>query len=165
MRKCRNKKLIIAIIAVVLTLLTSTGVTLAYFSDYETAMGEVTLNLNGQTEIYEEVTDTQKVIRIFNTGDANVVVRVAVYGPEGMKVTADDEHWQKHGGYYYYDMVLKAGESTGTITADITGIPVTEDLSEFDIIVNHESAIAVYDEENTVKKPDGWDYIPMIKAK
>jgi predicted ribosomally synthesized peptide with SipW-like signal peptide len=164
MRKCRNKKLIIAVIAVVMTLLASTGVTLAYFSDYETALGEVALNLSGETQIAEEVTDTQKVVKIVNTGDANVVVRMAIYGPEGMKITIDDDHWKKQGDHYYYDKILKPGETTGSITADISGIPVTADLDEFEIIVNHESAIAVYDMNNTVKKPDGWDYIPTIKA-
>lgn len=165
--RSRNRKTIIAILAVALVLLTSIGVTVAYFSDYEAAMGEVTLHLSGETQIDEEVTDTQKVIRIVNTGeagDANVVVRVAIYGPDGMKVTINDNHWKKNGEYYYYDKVLAPGEMTGTITADITNIPVTADMEAFDIIVNHESAIAAYDENNTVIKPAGWDYIPTIKA-
>lgn len=163
----KGKKTYIAILAVVLTLLASTGVTLAYFSDYETAMGEVTLHLNGETQITEEVTDTQKVIRVVNTGqagDASVVVRVAVYGPDQMKVTAEDSHWQEKDGYYYYDRILAPGETTSALTADVTGIPTTADMAAFDIVVTHESAIAAYDENNQVKTPEGWDWIPVIKA-
>lgn len=163
----RNRKTIIAILAVALVLLTSIGVTVAYFSDYETAMGELTLHLSGETEITEEVTDTQKDVRIANTGefgDASVVVRVMILGPDGMTVTIKDNHWHKNGDYYYYDKVLAPGEETGSIIADIKNIPVTADMEAFDIIVNHESAIAAYDENNIVKKPDAWDYIPTIKA-
>lgn len=170
MVKRRNRKPIIAAIAILLTLSVSVGLTVAYFSDYETAMGEVSLNLSGQTQITEEVTDTQKVIRIVNTGskgDADMVVRVRVFGPDGMKVSVGDGHWTKPSGseWYYYDQVLAPGESTSAITASIADLPVDTDLSEFDIIVEHESAIAAYDENDTVKKPEGWDYIPVIRAK
>ncbi len=170
MEKRRNRKGIIAVVAIVLALTASVGLTVAYFSDYETAMGEVSLNLSGETQITEEVTDTQKVIKVVNTGsegDADVVVRLSVYGPDGMKVRVDDEHWSKakDSDWYYYDKVLAPGETTGSITASIEDLPVDTDLSKFDIIVNHESAIAVYDENNTVKKPEGWDYIPTIRTK
>ena len=161
--KISRNKTIIAVIAVVLTLTASIGVTMAYFSDYETAMGEVTLNLSGETTIDEDVTDTEKVVKIVNTGDANVVVRVAIYGPDGMKVTAS-EHWVKNGDFYYYDQILPPGGETTTITASIADIPVTADMSQFDIIVNHESALVTYNEDNTVKQPAGWDFLPVIKA-
>ena len=159
-----RKKILIAVLACLLTLLVSTGITLAYFTDYETALGEVTIQLNGETQIDEDVTDTQKVVKIVNTGEAGVLVRVAIYGPDGMKITAEDEHWKKHGDFYYYDQILAPKESTGSLTADISDIPVTADMSQFDIIVNHESALVSYDENNNVNKPEGWDYVPAIKA-
>lgn len=162
-----KKITIIAVVAVVLTLFASVGVTLAFFSDYETALGEVKVHLNGQTTIQEEVTDTEKVISIFNDSTdpgANVVVRVIAYGPDGMTVTPADGHWIKNGDYYYYDQVLKPGEHTSNLTASVKDIPVSENMPAFDIVVNHESAIATYDENNNVQKPDGWNFIPTIKA-
>ena len=162
-----KKKILISVLAITLTLFASTGVTLAYFSDYETAMGEVTIHLNGQTQSEEEVTDTEKVICVVNTGqpgDANMVVRVRVTGPEGMKITIQDQLWEKHGDFYYYGKALKPGEKTGTLTASVNGIPVTADLTAFDITVHQESAYATYGTDNIIQKPEGWDYIPVIKA-
>lgn len=158
-------KLIIAVLAVILALSASSGVALAYFSDYEAALGERTLTLNDETQIEEEVTDTEKTIKITNTGDTAVVVRVAIYGPDGMKVEASS-HWKKSGDYYYYDQVLEPGASTETIKASVADIPVTADMSEFEIIVDHESAIATYsyvDGRNVVNSPAGWD-LPTIVA-
>ena len=161
--KSGRLKLIIAVLAVILALSASSGVALAYFSDYEPALGERTLLLNDETQIEEEVTDTEKTIKIVNTGKSAVVVRVAIYGPEGMKVEADS-HWKKSGDYYYYDQVLAPGESTTSIKASIADIPVTADMEEFEIIVNHESAIATYqyiDGKNVVQNPPGWN-LPTI---
>ena len=165
MKKLRNKKFAL-ICAVVLTLMVSSGVTLAYFSDYETALGEAKINLSDRTEIHEEVTDKEKKISIKNTGTedfADVVVRVAIYGPDEMKVTLGDG-WTENGGYYYYNKVLKPGEESSQITANIEDIPKTIDLSELEIIVVHESAPVVYDNQGKVKQPDGWGYIPDITA-
>ena len=165
--KLTRKKKLIAAAAVVLALIASTGLTVAYFSDYEAAMGEVILHMSGETQITEEVTDTSKEIAIVNTGkegDANVVVRVSIYGPDGMDVDYDKNDWEKRGDYYYYKGILKPTQQTSKITASVADIPVTADLSQFDIIVTHESAIAAYNENNKVKTPDGWDYIPDISA-
>ena len=165
MKKLRNKKFAL-ICAVVLTLMVSSGVTLAYFSDYETALGEAKINLSDRTEIHEEVTDKEKKISIKNTGTeefADVVVRVAIYGPDEMKVTLGDG-WTENGGYYYYDQILKPGDESSQITANIEDIPKTIDLSELEIIVVHESAPVTYDSQGNVQKPEGWDYIPSITA-
>ena len=165
MKKLRNKKFAL-ICAVVLTLMVSSGVTLAYFSDYETALGEAKISLSDRTEIHEEVTDKEKKISIKNTGTedfADVVVRVAIYGPDEMKVTLGDG-WTENGGYYYYDQILKPGDESSQITANIEDIPKTIDLSELEIIVVHESAPVVYDSQGKVQKPDGWGYIPDITA-
>ena len=163
--KSGKLKLIIAVLAVILALSASSGVALAYFSDYEPALGEKTLTLGDETQIEEEVTDTEKTVKIVNTGDTAVVVRVVIYGPDGMKITADS-HWKKNGDYYYYDQVLAPGESTTTIKASVADIPASADMSAFEIIVNHESAIATYknvDGKNVVQSPAGWD-LPTIVA-
>lgn len=172
MKKLRNKKFAL-ICAVVLTLMVSSGVTLAYFSDYEIAQGEAKIKLAYQTEIEEEVTDTEKTITIKNTSDketgGDVVVRVAIYGPDKMKIDLGEGWSQKQtDGYYYYNKILKPGEgdesSSSSIKASIEDIPKTIDLSEMEIIVVHESAPVVYDSQGKVQKPDGWGFIPDITA-
>ncbi len=162
--RVRHGKILTVLIAVIaLSALFAMGA-VAYFSDYELGIGDVTLNLAGQTEISEEVYEGNKTISIKNTGDATVVVRAAVYGGDLMTVTASGD-WTQNGDYYYYTKVLAPGESTSTIKAemkDLTKEQVEAMGETFDVAVVHESALAVYDDNNKVVKPDAWDYIPDI---
>ncbi len=137
-----SKKLLV--IAIALSLLTSAGMTFAYFSDYVTAKGEATLSLSGKTDIEEKVTENRKDIAIYNTGDIDMVVRVQVFGPEGMTITGNG--WTKAGDWYYYNEALAPGEDskTSTLTAEISDVPVDPD-NDLEIIVVHESEPAVYD--------------------
>ena len=181
MRKISGKVFAALLAVLVLSASLAAGVG-AYFSDYETALGEVTLFLSGQTEVKESVADGKKTISIVNTGDSTVVVRAMVYGPDMMTVTfEDDDDWdQTQSDYYYYKSVLAPGEETSEIYAEVNiKDPTDEEKAalavlgdQFEIIVVQESAPAVYDENNVVMKPkyfvDGvektWDYIPEIKA-
>ncbi len=175
--KIAKKKKIIAAAAAILTLIVSTGLTVSFFSDYEAALGKVALHMSGETQIQEQTADNEKTIKIVNTGeqgDASVVARVSISPEDGDGVTYAFEKsgdWEKHGGYYYYKKVLAPGKSTSAITVTITvnGEKLTPDQMDFNIIVNHESAIAAYEYDaaknvNKVTKPSGWDYIPTITA-
>ena len=167
-----KRNTVIVLIAVLLVLGASVGLTAAYFSDYEDQLGVAKLNLSGETVIEEDVTDTEKTIKIKNTGtpgeSASVVVRIQIFGPDGMTIPEGSigAGWVKGGDYYYYNKVLAPGEETTSITASVKDLPVDVDLSEFDIIVVQESATAVYDENNVVKCPSGWSSgdFPQIKA-
>ena len=156
----RNK--FIALLAAVMILVTSVGLAYAYFSDYHEATGSAVLQLNGQTEITEDVDETsgQKTIKIVNVGKANTVARVRIYGPDGMAVEPGAD-WEKIGDYYYYTKILAPGDETSTIIAKIDGIPVDADMDNFDITVIQESALAVID-GGIVAKPDGWENFPTI---
>ena len=164
-----SKKKIALICAVVLTLLASTGATLAYFSDYEVALGEAKVLLSDRTEIHEEVTDKGKTIKLINTSKvgegADVVARVAIYGPDEMIVTVGEGWTEKQDdGYYYYNGILKPQEMTTEIEVLIKDIPTTIDLSDLEIIVVQESEIATYDSAGNVERPDGWNYTPKASA-
>lgn len=163
MRK-RSGKVFAALLAVLVISACMAASVGAYFSDYETALGEVTLHLSGQTEIEETVADGEKTISIKNTGEASVVTRVAIYGPESMEITFDKAgDWKQSGEFYYYTKVLAPGESTSSIHAkiELTAEEAEQAGDSIDVVVAHESALAVYDENNTVKTPDGWD-LPTI---
>ncbi len=168
MKKLSNKKIAL-ICAVVLTLLASTGATLAYFSDYEAALGEAKVLLSDRTEIEEELQDNEKTIRIVNTSKegegADVVVRVAIYGPDKMEVSLGEGWTTKQAdGYYYYNGILKPQEKTTDIKASVKNVPKTIDVSDLEIIVVQESEIATYDSAGNVQTPKGWSYTPKASA-
>ena len=169
MRKISGKicAALLAVLVISASFAASVG---AYFSDYETAMGDVTLHLSGQTQIEEEAVENEKKISIKNTGDSVVVVRVAAYGPGKLDYEYDDKDWvqEESGEYFYYRKVLAPGESTSTLTASITLTQEEKDMigDQFDVVVVQESATAAYEQntdgKNQVIAPDGWTGFPTI---
>ncbi len=163
-KKISNK--ILVILALVLCLSASVGVTLAYFNDYEDASGGATLNLGGKTELSEGENHDQKDIVIKNTGKTNMIVRVAIMG-EGVKYFKNapkynPEDWaidtDSNGvTWYYYKKVLEPEESTSDILAKMEfNWKGDEPDYNFEITVVHESAQAVYNGK-TLASPDGWN--------
>lgn len=163
----------IALIAMITVIACSTVAAYAYFTDYDHLLGAAKLSLSGETEIEEEVTDTEKTVSVKNTGEegknASVVVKLLIYGPDGMKVTlSDSSDWTafntEKGVYgYYYNHVLAPGESTSKVVASVADIPAGADMTDFQIIVLQESSTAVYDEDGKIAAPDGWDGFPEIR--
>ena len=169
-KKISNK--ILVILALVLCLSASVGMTLAYFNDYEDASGGATLNLGGKTELYEGKDQNQKDIVIKNTGKTNMIVRVAIMG-EGVKYFKnapkyDSSDWaldtDSNGvTWYYYKKVLAPGESTSDILAKMEfSWEGDEPDYSFEITVVHESAQAVYN-GRTLACPAGWKQ-SIVKA-
>ncbi|MBE6040932.1 MAG: hypothetical protein E7220_00245 [Clostridiales bacterium] len=164
-----KKNIILGLFVTVLCLSVSVGAALAYFSDYEEASGGAVLTLGGQTRLYEGNDNTKKEIRIENTGETDMITRVAIFGQEEyMKPITFEKasDWEKIGDFYYYTKVLKPGETTSQITAEMSFDWKTDDPDkkpdyQFDITVVHESTQAVYDGKQ-LAKPKGWDYVPTV---
>ena len=160
MKKKTAKQLLLTVCAVALVLVTTVGTAFAYFSDYEEAQGGATLKLQGETTLHEELIDNNKHIVITNTGEVDMIVRVAVFGTEveGKTVmTVAGEHWTQSGDYWYYDEILAPGASTKELVGTLSTKAVDElEEDDLEIIVAHESAPVVCNKDNTVKKPDGW---------
>lgn len=157
-RKITKRTMILVLLA---ALVLSTGVAYAYFTDYEQARGGAAIYLNGQTTIEEDADEAKKVITISNTGDTDVIVRVAVYGDYISNVDFSTADWTKDGDFYYYNKILPAGqETTSSITANIDTEKAKAAGHDFEIIVVHESSRVLYDgtEANRVVKPSGWTY-------
>ncbi|MBQ6583485.1 MAG: hypothetical protein IJH77_06660 [Mogibacterium sp.] len=155
--KAVSRRTILLIIAAVLVLSLSMGLTAAYFSDYEGAKGGAMLHLGEKDEIKEEVDNDQKSVSIANIGETRVIVRVAIYGPAAMTVTNSGE-WVKSGDFYYYTKVLEPGaETEGTLIANTGDYPAGTDLgSQYQIIVVQECKQVTYDSSNNIVTPDGW---------
>ena len=87
--KTVNKKSLL-VIAITLVLSLSVGLTMAYFSDYNAARGGRGIALGGKTELHDDYDASKKTVVIQNTGETDVIVRVAVYAPvlsDGQTVT------------------------------------------------------------------------------
>ena len=154
--KNRKKKMLIA--AVLLVALAAPAAAYAYFTDYEDAYGGAVLKLEGETTIHETPEDAKKTISIENTGETDVIVRVAVYGDYLGNIDYDAGDWTKDGEWYYYNSILEPGGTTSDIVANIDTAAAKAAGHDFDIVVVHESQRVSYDgtEENNVVLPEGW---------
>ena len=151
------KRNVLFVIAAVLVLSLSVGFASAYFSDYEAANGSATVKLGGKTQIVEDWPDGDKSVQIKNIGETEVVVRVAIYGPAGMKITTPGNKWVKQGDYYYYNGVLKPNELTPEKSLIASVKEIKDDLGDnFDIVVMQESKQAPYDDNGNLLPMSEW---------
>ena len=160
MKTVKRSKVYLLVIALVLVLSMTVGLTMAYFSDYTEAKGGIKVALGGETTIHEKQNDDNKVISIKNTGDTDVIVRVAVYGPTAITYS-ESADWEKSGDYVYYKKVLPVGATTSEIKASWD---VPADLGDdYNVVVVQESDQAVYDENGEIVKPvttPAWAIVP-----
>ena len=166
MKNLLKSKKILAAFAVILCMTATTGLAIAYFNDYEDASGGATLHLEGKTELEEGSDEANKEIVIRNTGEMNMIVRVAIYGSDKYMTIShkngDANAWAKIGDFYYYKEVLLPGQTTPQIDAQLKAEwKGKEPDYDFEITVVHESAPAVYNGEVLVT-PVGWDDISSI---
>ncbi|MBQ6439998.1 MAG: hypothetical protein IJJ06_07625 [Mogibacterium sp.] len=158
--KAVKKRTILLVVAIALVLSMTVGLTMAYFSDSTAAEGGIPVTLGGQTTIIEQQNDDNKVIQIKNTGETDVLVRVAVYGPTAISYTG--EGWTDGGdGYYYYDSILPAGKTSSKLTAKWD---IPEDLGDdYSVVVVQESDQVVYNASGRIVKPEAdpaWALVP-----
>ena len=74
-----NRKSFIAFLAAAMLVVSTVGFTTAYFSATSDAAGSARVALGSQTTIDEGPSETAKEIVINNTGETDVIVRVAFY--------------------------------------------------------------------------------------
>jgi predicted ribosomally synthesized peptide with SipW-like signal peptide len=161
-----NRRSASVLLAVVMMLAVTAGTAWAYFTDYDELSGAVALKLENQTEIEEQTTEKTKTVSIKNTGEADVIVKVMLYGPKEMTVTGSND-WQitdnGDGSFTaYYKSILEVGQSTSEMLASIENIPVTVENTDVEIIVMQECRVVEFDENNTVIAPDDWAGFPVI---
>jgi predicted ribosomally synthesized peptide with SipW-like signal peptide len=160
MKAAKRRNIILLVASLVLVLSLTVGLTLAYFSDYTEAKGGKKVTLGGQTTITEEPRDDRKIITIQNTGETDVIVRVAAYGPTEMSYSGSG--WTDGGdGYYYYNKIIPVGGKSTKLTVKWT---VPEDLGDdYNVLVIHDSDQVVYDASGKIVKPDttpAWALVP-----
>lgn len=163
--KIFNRRSLTVLLTLALLLATTIGLTVAYFSDTDTADGKAAVVLKQETTV-DEGDGPDKQIAITNSNDgSSVVIRLQVFGPDEpiMTVTLPDNgKWKKGAdGWYYYTEVLDAGETTeGKVVAKIKDDLTAEEKAilgdNFNVTVAHEARIAMYNGD-AVKTPADWD--------
>ena len=152
MRKLHKKPLIMAAATLALIGTLAVGSAMAYFTTYSTAGGGVTMNM-GFTETIpnEEVDENGKHITITNTGNYDCFVRVKAFAPVELTYNAPDGGWTDGGdGYWYYDEVLPAGETTSHELNITYKFPSGDEKpEEFNIVVIEECTPVLYQEDGT----------------
>lgn len=160
MKKRQIKKRTVCLAAAAFALLGTAGLgqAMGYFTTYVTAQGGYPVNLGYETEIEEGVSDMTKHIVISNTGETDCYVRVKVFSGSQFEVNfTNTEDWSLEAdGYWYYNRILPAGESTpgeydseGHVTSSSLQafIQVPEDYKDtFNIVVVQECTPVLYDQ-------------------
>ena len=170
MKMNKNKKTFgLAALTLALALTVSVGSALAYFTTYTEVKGEVTMELGyPKTDIEEFVVDGQKEITLLNTGDYDCYVRVkALTGDaykENITYSDVDGKWTPGAdGYYYFNDIVAAGETTSQINVGFT-FPVKEEGQEppadFNIIIIQECTSVLYEEDGTPYAD--WDAVAEV---
>ena len=162
MRKLHKKPLIMATAALALTGTLAVGSAMAYFTTYTTAGGGVTMNMGFTETIPNETVDKDgKHVTITNTGDYDCFVRVKAFAPMELTYTAPNGGWKaENDGYWHYEGVLPAGETTPELKELNISYKFPEGKDkpeEFNIVVIQECTPVLYD-ENGKPYPD-WNHV------
>ena len=149
MRKLHKKPLIMATAALALTGTLAVGSAMAYFTTYTTAGGGVTMNMGFTETIPNETVDKDgKHVTITNTGDYDCFVRVTAFAPMKLTYTTPNGGWKaKDDGYWYYEGVLPAGETTPELNISYTFPSGDDKPEEFNIVVIQECTPVLYDKD------------------
>jgi len=140
-----KKKIALAAICATLLIAVNVPTAMAYFTDRDTASGEITLALSSKHEMNEDFAEWTKKIVLDNTGDTMLYFRVKAFAPDGYTLNySGDSEWSLNGDYYYYASPVAAGESTSELDIKIN-VPA-EEYDSFDVVVIYESVPALTDE-------------------
>lgn len=144
-----KRRLLLALLAVIMVLSVSIGSALAYFSTYTVAEGKKPIKVVPDTTITEDVAnETQKVVTVTNAGNAPCFVRATAFAPTGVTLgTTGGNGWsaQNSEGFWVYGEVLMPGETTAELVIPISGIPAAANEGDaLNIAVVYESTTAIW---------------------
>ena len=144
----KTRKIILPALAVILVIGLAVGTAIAYFTAHTEASGSEKVNLGFETIIEEKVESTQKTVTIRNSGPESVWVRVTAFSAYDLDYSKT-KGWTKSDddGYWYYDKILAAGESTtDNLIVGISRPAEETQIDDFNVIVLYECTPVQYDE-------------------
>ena len=146
-----------------------TGTAFAYFTANTQASGGHPIELGYSSEIYEGIDqyDGSKSIVMVNTGNTDIKVRVQLFYGTGVNdsvvvtpmAEGTDEGWSEKDGMYWWDGVLKPGQSTGILKVTVESDKEVE-IDNFDVtVIGQTSSVHYeYDEDgNEIVVSDLWE--------
>lgn len=146
MKKRIKTTIIIVFVILILSLLITK--VYAYFYTSVKAKGSISLEMDyPYTSMHKEVDNEGIHIYIENIGDYDCFVRVKVFSSASAKIsyTVGDDWNRSDDGYWYYNKVLEAGQSTTEICI-VDSTENVESAENIDIIAIHEITEVMHDE-------------------
>ena len=150
----KHKNLILTALAAAMVLTGAVGSTYSYFTTNAKASGIAGISLGSRTEVQEEFSNWTKHVTVASEADSEpVYVRVRAFcGSEYSLVYSDPEgNWTPSSdGYYYYNPIVNAGETTTSLDVRIENVPAdVTDAASFNVIVIYETTPVQYREDGT----------------
>ncbi len=147
----KKKNILLAALAVSLTLSAGVGSAWAYFTTYAQARGGYTIELGDKTTVEEDFSAWTKHVAITSNADSEpVYVRARAFcGQDYNLVYSGSEKWTPGAdGYYYYSDILNGGETTDVLDVRIENVPEEiEDAAAFNVVVIYETTPVRYHED------------------
>ena len=150
----KHKNLILTALAVTMLLAGTVGSALSYFTANTEAVGSKSIELGDSTTVTEDFSNWIKHVAVTSEADSQpVYIRVKAFcGSEYSLVYSDgDGSWTPGSeGYYYYNPIVNAGETTSALDIRIENIPAdVKDADSFNVVVIYESTPVQYREDGT----------------
>ncbi len=150
----KKNTMILAALAVILTLTAGVSSAWAYFTTYAEAKGGYTLHLGDKTTVSENFSDWTKHVSIASETDSEpVYIRVKAFcGSEYSLIYSDAAGKWTPGedGYYYYSDIVNGGGATDVLDVKIENVPEgMEDSDSFHVVVIYETTPVRYREDGT----------------
>lgn len=140
-------------LVVVMVVCASLPAAWGYFNTYTRTQGGMPIGFRSETEFEEDVSEMTKHLTVKNKeGSPDIFVRARGFSDSAHPLTysAPDGGWVDGGdGFWYYQSVLAAGESTTKLDVKISlpeGVEF-KDGDEFNVVVVYESTLALYNED------------------
>lgn len=147
----KKKNILLAALAVSLTLSAGVGSAWAYFTTYAQARGGYTIELGDKTTVEEDFSAWTKHVAITSNADSEpVYVRARAFcGQDYNLVYSGSDKWSPGAdGYYYYSDILNGGETTDVLDVRIENVPEEiEDAAAFNVVVIYETTPVRYHED------------------
>lgn len=148
----KKKNIVLMLLAVGMLLTTGIGHSWAYFTTYTRAQGGYSIHLGDRTEVQEDFSAWTKHVSITNSADSQpVYIRARAFCGSSYELVYSSESgkwiYNNEDGYYYYQEIVRGGESTDELLVKITNVPEEiTDPASFHVVVVYESTPVRYDE-------------------
>ena len=157
----KRSTIMMAALAVCMTVTAGVGLTSSYFTTYAEAKGGTSVVMKPtSTTPDESFSDWQKHVVITNDADtAPVYIRVKAFTGDAYELNYSGNWTPTADGYYVYNSIVEAGQATEALDITIGNIPDDAAVgTEFNVSVIYEATPVQYDENGNAVEPVNADW-------